>query len=235
MPFPRDLHRIVVIGDLYGVEEFNFSLTVAPLTGAANIPASTQALTDAVGAAVATWYPKLAGSGGCSIIQQARLQSVKVNRLDPDGHYKDPVSFEAIVGPIQGGSGALVAPQLAMAVTLASVIPRGRGSKNRFYLPPLTAFATVDSTGRVSAANAGAIASGAKGLIDALNAVYAGFGGGFDPAHRVAVASSAGAGSFRDVAKIRVGRVIDTMRSRRSSLAEDYQEVTPAFLATPAP
>jgi hypothetical protein len=39
------------------------------------------------------------------------------------------------------------------------------------------------------------------------------------------VASNAGAGRFEHVTELAVGRVPDTMRSRRSKLQEDYQSV----------
>ena len=82
-----------------------------------------------------------------------------------------------------------------------------------------SAFATVSTDGRMTASNALGMANGVKTLITSLNSRYALVG-------RVGVASNAGTGRFEHVTRVSVGRVIDTMRSRRSTQVEDRQEVT---------
>lgn len=227
MVYPRNFHRLVVIGDLYGTEAFNFTLSIAPRSTSADPmgPVTTELL-DLVAGAVVNWWPDALGAGGVGIIQQARLQSVKLNRIGPNGLYVDAETKESIVGPVQGGSGVLVPAQLACAVSLGQwSYPRGRGSKGRFYLPPIGAFSPVSTDGRLSAANAMSVAAGAKVLIESINQAYSD-ADGFTYDHRVCIASNIGTGIFTAVDKVSVGRVPDTMRSRRSKLLEDYQDQT---------
>jgi len=152
-----------------------------------------------------------------------KLVSIKLNRIGTDGRYVDSVAREHIYPtPVAGGYsaalGAKVAPQLAQVVTLRTRLERGRGSKGRIYLPGNITMDSVQTDGRLTAANALLSAQAVRSLIVSLNSNYTLIG-------RVGVASNAGAGKFEHVTATACGRVLDTMRSRRSSLAEDYQEV----------
>jgi hypothetical protein len=86
------------------------------------------------------------------------------------------------------------------------------------YLPPTASINTLSTDGRMSTTGALQAANGAKALFVLLNTRYTLVG-------RVGVASNAGTGRFEHVTRVAAGRVIDTMRSRRSTLLEDYQEV----------
>lgn len=222
MPYPSSFHRIVAIGSLYGDEQFNFSLSVVPQ--GSPLDAVTETFANSVGAVIASWFDNAQGATGVGITSAARLTSVKVNRINAAGLYQDPDSIENIVvGGVAGGGSGFPAPQLTVAVTLATDVPRGRGSKGRFYLPPLASTTTMDNvTGKMTSTQADQICQGATALIDSINGVYAVEydEGDFNP--RVGVASNAGAGVFRAATEIRIGRVVDTMRSRRASLTEQY-------------
>lgn len=220
MPYPGQFHKLVLIGNLY-TDVFNTTLSIVPSAlGELGMPEVDAPTLAAVAADVGAWFPKLTGAGGVSIINNAQLTSIKLNRIDAAGHYVDSPTMEhTYPSPIAGGFIGSLPPQLSMAATLATAVPRGRGSKGRMYLPPNTTVSSVVvADGRVSAANALAVATGVKALIDALNATYTLVG-------RVGVASNAGAGRFEHVTEVRVGRVIDTIRSRRNKLEEDYQSV----------
>ena len=217
MVYPGSFHKIVAIGSLYTTETFNFSMNVAPTVIPNSLPAVDTTLANSIATALATWFPVAGGATGPGIISAAKLTSCKVNRIDASGHYQDPETIEIDMGgPISGAGSALVPAQLACAVTLATDVERGLASKGRFFLPPLQYFASLGSDGRLSTENAGNLASACAILIDAINLVY-------DGDAKVVVASDIGAGMFRNVTEVRIGRVPDTMRSRRSSLSEDAQ------------
>lgn len=91
------------------------------------------------------------------------------------------------------------------------------------YLPPSFGFNIPGSDGRADAANAIARASSVAVLINAINAAYVTWAGPGDFNGRVAVTSDVGSGAWHWVTHVECGRVIDSMRSRRSSLEEDYQ------------
>ena len=223
MPYPSSFHRLVAIGSLYTDETFNFSLSIVPQ--GEPLLAVTDTFANSVASAVESWFDNAQGSTGVGITSSARLTSVKLNRINAAGLYQDPDSIEIpIPGGTAGGSASFPAPQLTVAVTLATEVPRGRGSKGRFYLPPLGTLTTVtNTTGKMSTTTAGQIAQGAAALLNSINAVYATEYDAVDFNPRVGVASNAGAGRFLPCTEVRVGLVIDTMRSRRASLSEQYQ------------
>jgi hypothetical protein len=218
MPYPGQFHRLVMIGDLY-TDQFNMTLSIVPSAlGELGMPAVDDATLAAVAGDVSSWFGLAMGSGGCSISASAKLTSIKLNRIGPDGRYVDNESQEYIYpAPVVGNTLNLYPAQLSTVVSLHTARERGRGSKGRVYLPPGNG-AIVSSDGRLSATSAASIATGFKTLVTSLNTRYTLIG-------RVGVASNAGAGRFEHVTELAVGRVPDTMRSRRSKLQEDYQSV----------
>jgi hypothetical protein len=97
------------------------------------------------------------------------------------------------------------------------------------YLPLSVGFGSPDiSDGRATAANAIRLAGSVSSLINNVNAAMSSWNGGAD-AGSVGVFSNQGAGAWHSVTHVQVGRVTDTMRSRRSSLGEDYQSSTIAI------
>lgn len=144
------------------------------------------------------------------------MLSGKLNRIGTNGKYMDNEAFETVLpGPVAGSSANSIPAQVAHAVTLQTGIARGRGSKGRFYLPPLGTHATLGTDGRITTTVRDQLATACVALIDDINDVYAGAGA-------VGVASDVGSGVHAAAVEVRVGRVPDTIRSRRSSLAEDY-------------
>lgn len=105
--------------------------------------------------------------------------------------------------------------QIATVVTLDAGGPRG-GRFGRFYLPALS---LTPDLGRWPA-------GAAEGLVEnvqtALAAVNTALSTAVADVVELVVASGRGDGENRPVRELRVGRVPDTMRSRRSALNEDY-------------
>jgi len=220
MAYSAQFHRLVMIGTLYD-DIFNTTLSIIPgLSG--SMPAVTDTLVDDVATAVANWWPLQAGSSptGFGINANAKLTSVKLNRINTSGHYADPDTKEHLFGtPIAGGYTAKgQPPQLSVAVTLRGQDPRARAGKGRMFFP-VCQYATegLDASGRLSDASALIVANGAGNLLGAINDVYLSAS-----INAVAgIASAAGTGAFQAVDTITVGRVVDTIRSRRNKLDED--------------
>lgn len=219
MAYPAPFHRLVMIGDLYS-DIFNVTLSIIPGTGGP-LPAVTQLLADAVATNVKAWWPKMVlgtTGGGLGISQAAQLTSIKLNRIGTDGRYMDPDAIESTFTPVAGGSTVLPPAQLSLAATLRGTAPRALAGKGRMYFPPSVICTDVTSDGRVSATNATNYARGVRELILTVKQAYDYYNLG----SAVGIASETRGGAFQVVDYITVGRTIDTIRSRRNKVPEDF-------------
>jgi len=223
MAYASSFHRLVLIGTVYN-DTWNTTLSMVPV--GSGLPAVSSALLNAVAVNVGTWWPKLVSAspgGGASMHAVSKLVSIKLNRIGTDGLYMDPVAMESIYGsPIAGGFSTLnPLPQVTTVATLRGTSERAHAGKGRMYLPPTRSAVEIASDGRTSTTLAGDTARGVitliKTIVDAYNAQGVGAVAG--------IASRVGAGAFQNVAKVSVGRVPDTMRSRRNKQLEDPQTV----------
>lgn len=214
MVYPVPFLRLAVIGTLYGSETFTYSLSLrrdfdAPLDPPDVVP---QGVIDAV----TTFH----AAGGHSMTStSAHLTMIKLNEIGTDGRYTsegDTVQHEFDT-PVPGSGVPLHPPQIAVAVTLRTAKRRGRAHAGRFYLPMLAQ--TMGPDGRMSVGAQQGLATAATTFLDDLNAAL--------PGYEVAVLSNVGTGEVETVTHVAVGRVVDTMRSRRTSLDEDYFEGAP--------
>lgn len=225
MPYAGQFHRLVMFGTLFA-DTFNVTLSIAPTPGP-NINAPTQALVDALASDIANWWDNAlaaAPGNGLTINGNAVLTGIKLNRIGPDGKYVDPDTFEKILTtPVVGGGGSGNPPQLSLVSTLRGPDERGAAGKGRMYWPVSQLAAIgLDTTGRVAVASATQYAHGVATFIRLVNSRYATSG----PPAVAAIASKTGSGRFQVVTKVTVGRVPDTMRSRRNKQLEDPVEVT---------
>lgn len=211
-----------MLGTLY-TDIFNVTLSITP-SGGTTLPVVTQGFADTLRAAIAGWWDDAIvgapNTGGINITSSAKLSSIKLNRIGTDGLYMDPVAIESLLTtPLGGASGANPPPQLSLVATLRGVNERARAGKGRMYFPPTSALAGVFSDGRLTAAAAQSHAEGVRNLLGIINDVYITAG---IPAV-AGIASKVASGAFQGVETVTVGRVIDTMRSRRNKLIEDPQ------------
>jgi hypothetical protein len=156
------------------------------------------------------------GSVGGGMASMAVLTEVKLARIGPLGTYlADP--FIVPVNQPGGGGGQVTHPfQIALAVSLGTA-RRGATGRGRFYLPLPSA--TITTAGVISTAARDGVATAVKAFLDDLNNAS-----GLDFTNsKVTVASSKGYNS--DVTEVRVGQVLDTIRSRRNNLVENYSAV----------
>lgn len=202
--------RLVVQGTLYGTEDFTYSLALRPWFNNEPYDEPTE-VPAAVIAAVQAFHTaaKVAHEG-------AVLKTVKLNLIGVDGRYVNPTTVLHDYEPGVPGTVVTAAfpPQAALAVSLMTEFSRGRGARGRFYLP-LPGVSIDSTTGMASAGSAADIATAATTFLNALNAAL--------PGWKVGVVSNIGTGVSNAVTNVRVGRVIDTIRSRREKFAEDYQ------------
>lgn len=231
MAFPQPFIRVTAEGTLNVTEHFSFGFNIVRWpTFETPLQPVTQELADNIGAIVADWF------GGQTtptpgISTRAVLEVVKVNRIDQSGHYMDAESREhAVVPPRPGQSAAIttqVPPQNALVVSLIGADnPRALAGRGRFYLPPVQGMGEISTQGLLSATDRDRVANAAKDLIDRVNSLFISLG-----VREAAVGNTSAGGSGRPgrqqlVSQIRVGNVVDTIRSRRRSLVETYTERT---------
>ena len=205
--------RVQVFGSLYTAEAFSFTLSFA---GGGAVARPSQAQADAVGAAVTAFWRQ---SVDHIVASPARLQGLKVARIGADGKYIDNDATQWAAPDVNGipGSGSNTpAPQLALAVSLRGANPRGAAGRGRFYLP--APHAAIQNDGRISEDAATDAAVAASIMVQAMGTAL-----GLS-AYVVGKATPKGRGPARqEVQGVAVGRVLDTIRSRRTSLPEEHE------------
>jgi len=124
-------------------------------------------------------------------------------------------------GPVGGGS-LKYPPQVSVAITCVAD-NRGPAKLGRFYLPGPGKALGTDL--RMSAADAGFLGSDVttflKAVSDSIDMPFTTSAKGVNVSSR----GGAGAGTIQEIDHLEVGRVFDTIRSRRRSLDEDRQVV----------
>lgn len=213
MTFPEAHSLITFFGDAWGATEtWQFGLRLDSGFTTSGEPTQTQLNT--IRDAYATMHAT------ASFSPTARYIGMKWAKIGEDGKYVgggDSITT-FLATPLGGGSGTgssvSAFPQICVVVSLTTDRLRGYASRGRFYSAPTNL--PVGSDGRLAVAAAVSLRDRAKTFLDTVN------GAGLGP---VTVYSNVGEGLKREVTGVRVGRVVDTMRSRRSSLDEDYQAV----------
>lgn len=217
MPFPAVHSLLTMSGPLYGSERWSMGLRLTRIDPGGDLAVAEQRAEPIFDAVEAVW------GGNFGVGNQAPLDLLKLNNINLDGRYLNDYTvlreFPTPVVP-QGGASNMP-PQVSCVVTLETGITRGLACRGRIFFP--APVASVGADGRMPQAAADAIRAGARFLINSINAA-AGQG------DRVIVASDVRGGAIREVTAVSVGRVLDTMRSRRTSLEEER-----ASLAVTAP
>lgn len=150
---------------------------------------------------------------------RAVLRQVKIAKIGADGRYVDGPIFDDSLASPGGAGGATLHPfQVSLAVSLVTD-RRGPSGKGRFYLP--LPVAGVTDAGLVSGDITQDVALRVATFLDAV----ANRNGADTAQPAVVVASTKG--FLSPVRGVRVGRVLDTIRTRRRSLEEQYGAVVP--------
>jgi hypothetical protein len=172
------------------------------------------------GAGVLSTQVALENAGGRCILllgqyanTQTRLASVTLAAIAEGGKYARNADGTFLLNKtvtVEGASatnGVTYPPQVSLVTTLDTGVP-GASGRGRIHLPgPRFTLASF----RITENDALATAAAVKDFITAVET---------DLAAQVSVASSTG--PVRAVTALRVGRVLDTMRSRREDVLEAY-------------
>ena len=225
MAYPFAFHRLVLGGTLFTNETFNTSLSIM----VPDAPAVDESLLEAVAAAIAAWWPNT-GVNGVQSSYYAALEYIKLNRINTSGRYADPTAMTYdYPTPVAGGLTFAFAPQLSCVATLRTDFERGRAHVGRMFLPAPKGYDVPSTDGLATGASALRVANSVATLINSIHDTYRAEIGAGDFSGSVAIFSDVGAGTWHSVTSVTVGRVIDTMRSRRASLTEGYVPATVAI------
>ena len=212
MTYARPFLRLVAQGSIYSSEDWSFSMSLmhGPVGGGTPPDTVPPPIVTAFTTFITT--PNL-------FISEVRLEMLKLNHIGTDGRYTEPETvFHEFQPPIAGtGSGYLPA-QIAFCVSLQTGVSRGRAHAGRFYLPGPSV--PLSQSGTIPPANLLSIKAPVDKLLQDIN-------GTFNDEWVIGVTSSIGTGAEHPVTNARYGHVLDTIRSRRASLVEDYEQGAP--------
>ena len=219
MAYPGEHYLVAFGGPLRGGEVWTMGLRMtAPAPAGGEGP--TRLALDALHAALKAWWISGVSSNA------AGLAWSKLNRILPSGKYADAYTIRKDEAtPVYNNVSVQYPNQIALVATLTTGLTRGMACRGRMFFP-VPAVVMEDSDGRLSTAAATAAATKVKQLLDNLNAATDGC--------RIGVYSKgglSGVGAARPVIGVEVGRVLDTMRTRRSALKE--ARVAVALAAAP--
>jgi hypothetical protein len=206
MAYKFPFMRLSLSGTIYDVEQFAIGLTLAHVgNGTPTVPGTVpQGIIDAC----------IAFFEAAPISSHAKLKLIKYNQIGVDGKYVDKtntVSYD-VTTLVAGSSSSTPPAQLAQVISLRTGVLRGLAHAGRFYLPlPIS---NLGTTGLVASGDITDLMTVVDDFLNAINAVSADW--------RVAVVSNVRAGAEHFVTHARIGRVLDTMRSRRAKLDEEY-------------
>jgi hypothetical protein len=212
MAYTTPLALLTFGGPLFdGTEEWSCGLRLAGAGAeAASDEAADQVLCNSYADAISTsWSTKYISR------PDAKLAWVKFNRVGLDGKYRFEYTLRKDFAAPVAGNGTSTdrfPAQISLVATLRTASRRGLANAGRIYLPAPSTM--LDSDGRIQAQQRGQVMQGVVHLLDGINAV--------DASLHIAIASKVRTGATKRVTRVEIGRVLDTMRSRRSSLVEDY-------------
>jgi hypothetical protein len=221
---PAPAHRRVTFSGVFGpvsqpVEVWQFNVSFAPEASVTQTQNTSENIADARRAFATHLAPQYSTDVTLTRVREALVgDDGKVQRL-ASGAFNQQDDTTAVAGTLTSSGTTRMPLQTAMVVSLGSARPGAIG-KGRFFLPwPAIG---LDTDYRIGAAAATAWAGRARDFLEALtSAVHA----------RPVIASGGSAvegvgPALYPVTSLRVGRVPDTMRSRRSHMLEGYAQVS---------
>ncbi len=207
-------HTRITFGGTFGavstaVEQWSFRFNLNNVARAEDQAALATALKDA-------WQTHLAAR--CR--SRVRLTQVKVAEINAEGKYSTLDAPGIWSGDIAatGSDNTLIPNQVALAISLTTG-QRGPSSRGRFYLPLPVYSAEAD--GRLDAASVNTMRTAAVAFLDAVN--LAASNATLLTSRKVGILGRNGTNP--KVTGVRVGKVPDTMRSRRRSMLEEHSAI----------
>lgn len=220
MAYPGNFLKFSFGGKLAGGEDWTNSINLALVNLAAEgeVVATDTLLNDQLNDFTANLETFFAAVRAY-VSPTTTLEWSKLAVIGPDGRYAAaPVSRP--IEPMYGSSPLIYPNQIALALSMQSDAWGARGKNGRIFLAG--ASVKLSGDGRMEVEPRNQIATAFAAFIEGLND-----SGKFltMPNVGVVIASAVGEGAFNPVTRVRVGRVFDTIRSRRTSLTEDYGTV----------
>lgn len=166
MAYPK--HALVAICGKWSAsdlaqEQWQIGIRVSTHDAAGDYLAGPQAYADVIGPLIATWF----GTPANLMRNDAYLTTVKVNNINPAGHYVDPVTHQhAFSGTGNTGGSPPTTPAFCcIASTLETGNTTGRARRGRVYLPSAAARSAGVS---ISAGDAATVVTATKALLSIL-------------------------------------------------------------------
>lgn len=145
---------------------------------------------------------------------------VKLAPVLSDGSYGAPAATYTFTSPMVGtGTGAVLPPQLSLAVTLRAPVI-GRRGRGRFYLPALTSTNGLETNGTVKSSWRSNIVSQASTLISNIENAP-----GTEVQTPLVAVMSANSQTAVRPTQVRVGSKWDTQRRRAQQVPETYTDL----------
>lgn len=214
-------HTRITFSGVFGstvspVEIWSFNVHTGPLSATTAANAATVA-TAARTAWQTNWGPLLSTDITLTRTRVAVVDSNSRVAKDFDGSFKQGDNVTAGGGSVAMPAASRMPTQAALVISLRSARADATG-KGRFFLPFQMPNYALQTDFRLTSATADAVAAAAKaflnGVASAASApIVVASGGG---------KAGGGTGYLSPVTSVRVGRVVDTMRSRRNAQLEAY-------------
>lgn len=154
-----------------------------------------------------------------SIGAYSHFQGVKVAPLDANGKYVQDATVANSDGSIAGTANVVV-PQASVVLSLFSGSKLGKGNYGRIYVPhsgvPGAGTPLIDTTTQA------AWADDADNLLTQINTAAVAAAGAGASIRIMGASTALGAATEKVAVQVRVGRVVDTQRRRRSALDESF-------------
>lgn len=166
-----------------------------------------QAVANALAGPLATWF----GTAANGMSADASLKFLKVNNIDPNGHYADSSTHQA-ASITRSGGGTPVAPSFcSIALTLESNVSRGHAHRGRIYLPN---YCYTPIGAQISSADVAKVLAAGKALLTLLQSPVAG-----SVLTTPVICSKLGAGTTRVIDHLSVDNVYDYQSRRKDRLS----------------
>lgn len=226
MPYPRE-HMLMVVSGFLGTdrtapfEKFSFGLRFIP----GNTLPIESIDNDEIGGGLAASFQARWRNASSGVTDMAQLVEMKWNRIGTNGKYVHDdtrvIGFDPVAGFGGGYRGVYLPPQCSLAVTLRTGKTRGLARWGRFYLPA-PGFQTDNNTGTIPKAAQISVAGHWGAWLDGLTTNIGNASVGMIPVVMSRGRNGTGPGAFNPVTAVEVGGVVDTIRSRRADIPEDY-------------
>lgn len=222
MAYPQNFIRLSFGGNIYTNKDI-WSNTINFGAGSIDMPVSyfeaVSAEIENMKTKIETWF-KTAGM----ISQYCDLAWVKLALIGKDGKYVTNPAVYDFATPVKGSATGAVEPQRSLAVTFETYRLRAPGRYGRIFIPMYAT--SVGNDGLVAAPTAAVVNAATKTLLDGLNDLFTDTGAivGQDVD---AIVLSEKTTSHAPILKVKTGRVVDTIRSRRNKIKEEYSPTLP--------